>query len=318
MNWLTLTTIFGLLFATPSGHRVIRCTGRTEALHSSLIQVPQQYGSGGQLTVLQIVENGARVKAGDLLAEFDSTDQLKLARDASAKFDDLSHQVEQKRAEQRNNAEKRKADLIQARADLEKAEIDIKKGPVLSDIDQQKNQVKLEDARAHVASLLRSNQFHEQAEAAELRILELQRDRQKLTVQRQMDNAHALTLRSSISGMVALENVWRGGSMGHAQEGDRLYSGQGLLRVFDPSAMVVQVSVGEPDGAVMKPGAKAVIHLDAFPDLRFTAHFDSASPVASSGMDSYIKTFTARFIVDQTDPRLLPDLSVAVDVEVQN
>jgi multidrug resistance efflux pump len=298
-----------------AGHSV-RCTGRTIALNSFLLQVPRQFGSGGQLTLLSIVENGSRVNPGDLLAEFDPTDQLKQARDALAKFDDLSHQVDQKRAEQKNNAEKRNSDLIQAESDLKKAEIDIQKGPVLADLEQQKNTVKLEDARAHVASLQRSNHFHDQAEAAELRILELQRDRQKLTVERQKDNASRLTLRSTISGMVALENTWRGNSMGHAQEGDRLYSGEALLRVFDPSSMVVLVSVGEPDGAILKPGAKATVHLDAFPDLNFTAHFDSASPVATSAIASSVKTFTARFILDQSDAHLLPDLSAAVDIEV--
>jgi multidrug resistance efflux pump len=266
--------------------------------------------------LLSIVENGSHVKAGDLLAEFDATDQLKQARDALAKFDDLSHQVDQKRAEQKNNAEKRNSDLIQAESDLKKAEIDIQKGPVLADLEQQKNAVKLEDARAHVASLQRSNRFHDQAEAAELRILELQRDRQKLTVERQKENASRLTLRSTIAGMVALENTWRGNSSGHAQEGDRLFSGEGLLRVFDPSTMVVLVSVGEPDGAILKPGAKATVHLDAFPDLNFTAHFDSASPVATSALASSVKTFTARFVLDQSDTHLLPDLSAAVDIGV--
>jgi multidrug resistance efflux pump len=301
--------------AASAGHSV-RCTGRTIALNSFLLQVPRQFGSGGQLTLLSIVENGSRVNSGDLLAEFDATDQLKQARDALAKFDDLSHQVDQKRAEQKNNAEKRNSDLIQAESDLKKAEIDIQKGPVLADLEQQKNTVKLEDARAHVASLQRANHFHDQAEAAELRILELQRDRQKLTVERQKENASLLTLRATISGMVALENTWRGNSMGHAQEGDRLYSGEALLRVFDPSSMVVLVSVGEPDGAILKPGAKATVHLDAFPDLNFTAHFDSASPVATSGFASSVKTFTARFVLDQSDAHLLPDLSTAVDIEV--
>ncbi len=324
MNRSKLVAVLSFLLAaaqpslpqTASASHSVRCTGRTIALNSFLLQVPRQFGSGGQLTLLSIVENGSRVNSGDLLAEFDATDQLKQARDALAKFDDLSHQVDQKRAEQKNNAEKRNSDLIQAESDLKKAEIDIQKGPVLADLEQQKNTVKLEDARAHVASLQRANHFHDQAEAAELRILELQRDRQKLTVERQKENASLLTLRATISGMVALENTWRGNSMGHAQEGDRLYSGEALLRVFDPSSMVVLVSVGEPDGAILKPGAKATVHLDAFPDLNFTAHFDSASPVATSGFASSVKTFTARFVLDQSDAHLLPDLSAAVDIEV--
>jgi len=143
VNRLTLLAALGILLsqpAAPDARRSVRCTGRTTALHSFLVQVPRQFGSGGQLTLLQIVENGAHVKPGDLIAEFDSTDQLKQAREATAKFDDLSHQVDQKRAEQKSNAEKRNSDLIRAQADLDKAQIDIKKGPVLSDLDQQKNQ----------------------------------------------------------------------------------------------------------------------------------------------------------------------------------
>jgi multidrug resistance efflux pump len=282
-----------------------------------VLQVPTVEGQAGNLTLTYVVQNGSRARQGDLIAEFDSTDQLKQAREAQAKFGDLSHQVEQKQAEQRNNAEKRNSDLLQAEADLKKAAIEIRKGPVLSEIDQQKNAVKLEDATEHVSSLQRSIHFHDLAEAAELRILELQRDRQKIAVERQRANAAKLSLRTPIPGMVALENTFRNNSMGRAQEGDQLWAGQPLARVFDPSSMVVDLSVGEPDGAVLVPGAKAIVRLDAFPEREFTAHFDSASPVATAPMGSPIKTFTARFVLDQTDPHVLPDLSAAVDIEVK-
>jgi hypothetical protein len=79
--------------------------------------------------------------------------------------------------------------------------------------------------------------------------------------------------------------------------------------------MEVELAVGEPDGAVLTPGAKATVHIDAFPDLTLTAHFASASPVATSPLGTSVKTFTARFRLDRSDPRLLPDLSVALDIE---
>jgi hypothetical protein len=37
--------------------------------------------------------------------------------------------------------------------------------------------------------------------------------------------------------------------------------------------------------------------------------------VASGSLDSPIKYFSARFRIDQRDPRLLPDLSAAVEIE---
>jgi HlyD family secretion protein len=296
--------------------QTVRLSGTIQAIHSVFVQVPMVEGQGGELTLTKLIENGAMVRKGDLLAEFDRTNELKLAHEAQAKYDDLSHQVEQKRAEDRSNAEKRASELQGVQADLAKAGIEIRKGPILSDIEQQKNQVKLEDAKAHLASLERSNRFHEQAEAAEIRILELQRDRQKVAVERAQRNAEKLSLRAPLDGMVALQNVWRNNSLGHAEEGDRLWPGSPVLQLFDPSAMQVMASVGEPEGALLVPGMKAIVHLDAFPQLRLAAHFDSASPVASSQLGSTVKTFTARFVLDQNDPHLLPDLSAALDVEV--
>jgi hypothetical protein len=43
-------------------------------------------------------------------------------------------------------------------------------------------------------------------------------------------NADRLVIKAPLAGMVALQNVWRCGTMGHAQEGDQLYPGQPLIR----------------------------------------------------------------------------------------
>jgi HlyD family secretion protein len=296
--------------------RRVRATGVVRAVHSVMVQAPRIEGISGILTLATLIENGKVVTNGELLATFDRTAQLTLQRDAQAKYDDLKHQVEQKQAEHNANVERRNSDLQAAEADLKKAEIEIRKGPILSDIEQQKNQVKLADAQAHVASLKKSNEAHNRAEDAERHILELQRDRQKVAVERSLSNSEKLTVKSPIGGMVALTNVWRNNTLGHSQEGDQVWAGTPLLQVFDPSEMEVELAVGEPDGAALVPGAKAVVHLDAFPDLSFTAHFDSASPVATSPLGTSLKTFSARFRLDQSDPRLLPDLSAALDIEL--
>jgi HlyD family secretion protein len=304
-----------LLLAREPARRSVRATGVIRAVRSITVQVPQIAGLGGNLTLVSLIRNGTVVAPGDPIASFDRTNDLKLLQDAQTRLDDLEHQIEQKQAEQLSNAEKRASDLQQAESDLKKAAIENRKGPVLSAIEREKNEVRLADAREHVASLGRSIQFHEEAEKAELRVLELQRDRQMATIQRQATNSEKLTVRSPIRGMVALENVWRNNSVGHPQEGDQLWPGNALLRVFDPSQMEIELNVGEPDGAVLVKGAKGAVHLDAFPDLAFSASFESASPVATAALGTPIKTFTARFRLDQSDPRLLPDLSAAVDIE---
>jgi hypothetical protein len=68
--------------------------------------------------------------------------------------------------------------------------------------------------------------------------------------------------------------------------------------------------VGEPDRGVLKAGMRAKVFLDAYPDLALPAHFEFASPMASSALGSPIKTFTAIFKLEKTDRRLMPDLVV--------
>lgn len=84
----------------------VRVSGTIQAVHSVEVQVPRTEGQGGNLTLTKLIENGTTVHPGDLLAEFDQTNEIKLAREAQAKYDDLTHQVEQKMAEHKSNAEK--------------------------------------------------------------------------------------------------------------------------------------------------------------------------------------------------------------------
>lgn len=300
----------------PSRSRQIRAMGTVQAANSVTVLVPQLAGTGGgRYTLTDLIDNGSKVKAGDTVAEFDNIQQLDNARDTQAKFDDLGHQVEQKKAEFSSNAEKRRSDLQKAEADLSKAQLQLRRGPLLSEIDRLKNETKAADAQARVASLKRSNHSHDVAEAAALRVLELQRDRQKVTLERALNNADRLIVRAPISGMVALESIWRNNSLGKPQEGDQMSTGQPLVRIFDPSRMIVDAVVGEPDGAVLVPGTKAKVRLDAYSELIFDAEFLSASPVAASALGVPIKTFAARFRLLQSDSHLLPDLSAAVILE---
>ncbi len=300
-----------------AGPRQIRATGTIEAVRAFTVQVPRVEGQNSRMTLVKLVPNGTSVKEGDVLAEFDRTAQVDAARDAQAKHEDLSHQVRQKAAENRSEAEKRALDLKQAEADLGKAEIQLRKGPVLSDIDRLKNEERARSSKARVDSLKKIDAERKQAEAAALRVLELQMERQKVALERAQRNADRLVIKAQIAGMTALENVWRGGSIGPPQEGDQLYPGQALMKIFDPAEMEVRAQISEPDRAVLKPGTVALVLLDAYPDAAFQAGFHSASPVATSAQGSPIKNFTARFRLAQSDARLLPDLSAAVIIKAE-
>ena len=295
--------------------RELRLTGVVEAIHSSKVTVPQIIGQGGRLTLTRLIPNGSRVKQGDVIAEFDPTQQVDAASAARAKFEDLGHQVQQKVSQNHADAEKRRAEVTQAQADLRKAQLEVEKGPILGELDRLKNELRADAAHQRLDSLLKSNALHDQSDAAALRILELQRDRQKLALDRAQTNINRLTLRAPLPGMVAHQDVYRGNSSGHAQEGDQLWYGYAIVNIFDPSDMQVRCLVGEPDRAALTAGTRVKVFIDAYPEVALSGHFESASPMAASALGSPVKTFTAVFKLDKNEPRLMPDLSAAVVIE---
>jgi multidrug resistance efflux pump len=227
----------------------------------------------------------------------------------------LGHQVEQKVAQNRADAAKRSVDLKTAEADLAKAELELKKGLTLAPIKLEQTKIRVETAKKHLESIKKSASTREKADVASLRILELQRDRQKVALDRALTQINRLEIKSTLAGMVAIQNVFRANSQGKPQEGDQLYPRQTLASIFDPSEMAVRCSVGEPDGIRLKPGAKAKVYLDAYPDITISGHVEFVSPVAASALGSPIKAFTALVLLDKADKRVMPDLSAAVVID---
>jgi multidrug resistance efflux pump len=267
------------------------------------------------MTLTYLIPNGSKVNQDQVIAEFDRTAILDEARETESKLAETGHQLEEKRALIRSDRAKRDAAIYEAKAELQKAQLQLRRGPVISEIDRLKNEARATSSSARLASLEKSGTFRVQAEEASLKVLELKRDRQKLTLERLRRNLDKLVIKSPQPGMVALENIWRSGSMGPPQEGDQMFPGQPVLRLFNPERMIIDASVNESDVAVLKPGVTAKLYVDAYPGAVFQAEMLTASPIAIAGLDSPVRTFSARFKVLSQDPRLLPDLSAALEID---
>lgn len=295
---------------------VVRATGTIQARKALSIRCPQITAQQRQLTLVTLAPNGAKVHEGDVIVEFDQTSLLDEARDTKAKITDMQHQLAERIAKAKSDSAQRLSSISEAQADMAKAEIQIRKGPVLSDIDRRKNTVTAASAKARVESLNKSNRLHEVEEKAAIGVIDRKLDRLKVALERVNRNLDRLAIKAPQEGMIAVENVWRNGSMGQPQEGDQMFPGQPLVRIFDPSEMIIDVQVGEPDVAILAGMAKAKVYLDAYPDVVFDAILESSSPVAAAGLDSPVRTFTTRFRIQQQDPRLLPDLSASLEISL--
>jgi hypothetical protein len=69
----------------------------------------------------------------------------------------------------------------------------------------------------------------------------------------------------------------------------------------------------------MRVGAKATVHFDAFPGLSLPATVHAIGAMTRPGMmrASFVRDIPVILKIDQMDPRVIPDLSVSVDVELE-
>jgi hypothetical protein len=79
--------------------------------------------------------------------------------------------------------------------------------------------------------------------------------------------------------------------------------------------MEVQVPVNQADLLSLKVGESATVHLDAYPALVFSGRLETIDPIGRGGdFSEKVETFAAIFSITGHDPRLMPDLSAAIDV----
>lgn len=302
--------------------KTLRMTGLVESIHFHNVAAPRLVGATGPgsnaLIITKLMPSGTVVVPGELLVEFDRQNQLKAAIDKRSEHRDLEEQIRKKRAEHEQLRAKDDTELAVAANAVENAHLEMKKNAYLGRIDQEKNEQRLEEAQAKQKQLRATFDLKRRAEQAERRILEIQRDRAYKAMTSSEDNATRMVVTSPISGMVVLRMVWRAGGQVEIQEGEEARPGMPIMQVVDPAAMLVRVKVNQADVHLLQVGQPARISLDAYPELRFTGRVEQVTPVGTTSMlTPRVRNFVAIVSIQGSHPKLLPDLSAAVDVELE-
>jgi HlyD family secretion protein len=270
------------------------------------------------MVVTKLTPAGTSVKRGDVLVEFDRQAQLKDALDKRGAYQDLVDQLAQKRAAEDAARAKDETELQVAADDLKKAQLEVSKNDLVSRIDAEKNTETLQEAEATLKQLQQTFKLKRDAAAADTRAVEIQTESAKATMLYAQENATKMTLIAPMDGIVVLNMVWTGGRVGEIQEGDQVRPGVPFMKVVDSSQMRVLAQVNQADFLSLRVGQHARIFLDAYPGVAFSGRLDELTPLAhASDFSDKVRSFSAIFSIEGSNPKLMPDLSAAVDVEVE-
>jgi HlyD family secretion protein len=298
--------------------QVVRLKGTTEAVQARALLAPllerQQVGA---LTIVHLTPAGTRVKQGDLLVEFDRQAQLRDFYDKQAEYRKLLDQVTEEESKESSARAKDETELKAAEDTLRKSELEVTKAEIVSRIDAEKNQENLDEAKATFDQLRETFDLKRKAARAAIRILEIQRDRTQQTMMHAQANSDLMQIHAPIDGVVVLNTVWKQGTMGEVQEGDQVRPGVPFMQVVNPVAMQVRARVNQQDFPSLRIGESAKVRLDAYPDLVFPAKVEQLAPIGEGGdFSNRLRQFSVIVSIEGNDPKLMPDLSAAVDVQV--
>jgi HlyD family secretion protein len=296
----------------------IRVSGSTEAVRMRTIVAPMLEGQQfGTLTISKLVPSGTHVGKGDLLVDFDRQAQMRNFVDKQDEYQKLANQAIQEQAKDDAARAKEETEIQQAESDLSKAQLEMQKRELLSRIDAEKEQQALDQAKATLQQLRATFDLKRKSAHSAVRLLEIQRDRAEQVMQHARANTELMEIKSPIDGVVVLNTIWKQGKMGQVQEGDQVRAGVSFMQVVDPSSMQVRAFVNQEDFLALRFGGTAQIYLDAYPELVFPGKLVEMAPIARNGdFSDKLRSFAVVFSISGTDPKLMPDLSAAVDVNL--
>jgi len=314
-------------------HATVRVNGTVNAKNFAALMAPRILGSrsglnrGGDsgsigpmgdfsLVLLKLAKPGIHVKAGDVVAEFDPQNQLQRLDDYKDSAVQQENMVKKMLANLAAVKEAHDQSVRAAKANWEKAVLDLKTADVRSAIDAEKFKLAVEENDATYKQLVAEADLVDASQIAQIRVSQLNRDQSRIEVARADANVKKMSVKAPMDGIVVMQSIVRNGEFGQIREGDQVAAGQPFVQIVDPRSMVLNATVNQVDAEKLRLGMKSVIHLDAYPDIELpgTLVGIGAMAKASTFRARYVGEIPIRIKLEKMDPRVIPDLTGSAEI----
>ncbi|MCB1018440.1 MAG: efflux RND transporter periplasmic adaptor subunit [Bryobacterales bacterium] len=304
--------------------RSLRLTGSVSARESVAIRAPR-LRVRSQLTLTELAEAGTMVKAGDVVARFESRELEDRVDDMTSNRVQREAQLERERAKVLVEQEAIRQQRDRAKAEYDKAVFDLRKAEVLSQIEGEILRNTAAQAKAEWQQLEGELELQQDVFKRRMHIEEIDVQDAQLRYERYARDLERMVLRAPVSGLVVLEPMYKGGGQfQQASLGDQVYPGTTFLQVVDLSSLHVSAAVNQVDAGSIRVGQPALVYFDAYPGIEVEGRVSNVGAIAGSaeGFGSrnaglYVKTIPVDIAFQTKDPRIIPDLSAAVDIQLE-
>jgi HlyD family secretion protein len=286
------------------GDVIIRAFSRGElrAVRAQTLLAPNLNGT---IQVTQLAPVGALAKEKDLIIEYDDSEKLAALEEQQLSVQSVDENIKKVKADLAIQDSQDKVQLLRAKYDVRRAELEVKRETIINAIDAKKNRLMLEQAKRALERLETDIAARKEQGESQLAVFQQNRNRSLLEVQRELNRIALTKNLSPMTGLVSIRQN-RGGFINFGQqvpeirEGDTLQPGMPVADVLDLSELEVWAKIGELDRANLKEGQEAVLQLDAIPDKQFRGKIKTMSGTATADVFSGdpSKKFDVVFAID--------------------
>jgi len=295
--------------------------GDLRASRSMQLAVPPM---GGQLQIVRLAETGDAVKAGDVVVEFDASDQEFALEQARYDLQLAEQDIVKADAQAAVQVAEDEVALLHGRYDVRRAELDVQSNELVGAIKSQQNQLALEEAKQRLAQLEADVTTHRATNDASAAGLREKRNKAQLSVQVAERNIENLHVRAPFDGYVIVRTNYMAfggigfpGMMPDFRVGDAAFAGNPIADVIDSSHIEVSAKLPEQDRANVAPGQSVEVLVDGLPGARMLGTVRTVSGVASRGIfDAGTRQFDVAFDVTG-HPAVRPGVSAAIAISGQ-
>ena len=261
--------------------------GELRAVRSLTLTAPN---IGTQSQITQLAPAGALAGRGNLIFELDDSERVAALEDSLLAVEKIQEDLKKAETELDIRKSQDEVEIVRSNFQVRRAELEVRRNELISEIDARKNVLTLEEARRRKQKLEEDIKNRLQQREAELAVLREQLNKAQLDVDRDKRRIEQSRVLAPMTGLVSVLQNRSGGRGGFGQstpdirEGDQIPAGMSVAQLLDLSEMELVTKVEEVERANLREGQSVVIRLDALPGKTVEGKIQQLGNTASTNI----------------------------------
>jgi len=252
----------------------VTATGDLQGATAVMLTTPPT--GGREMIVTYLRKQGELVNEGDVVAQFDTTEQEYALREAEADLGEVEQQLASADADAKAKEEEARYSILRAEAQVKIAELEVKKNPLVASYTARQNDIALAAAQDQLRKLKQDVANRLATSAASLAIQQAALTKAKVKAATAKRNIDAMTVKSKSKGYVSIQPnmasqniIGTGIQVPLLQVGDTTRAGMAIAQVPDMEKWEASARVTDLDRGHLAEGNAAEIKVIALPGRVF-------------------------------------------------